>query len=425
MSNSGNRKHQALLFLSAFLAFCMWFYVDRVWAPPSEMHYSDIYPSWYGTRELLLHHRDPYGPEVSQEIQVWNYGRALRPGEQKNQLRFAYPLYIGFLLAPFVGLPFPQVVRIFRWILPVCALISALWWLSMLRWRSSRALLGSLMLLSFGNFPVLESIYLQQPVMLSATFLAGAGACLTAGYLGLAGVLLALATTKPQLTALLAAWFLVWAASDWRSRQALIWGFSLTMLVLLGVSQLLLPHWIPEFLAGIVAYQEYTGNFSLLRLLFGSAGSVVVSVGLIAGLAVLSWKTRHKPASSRGFMFVSCAALTVTVVVMPALYPTYEVILLAPIFLLLQEFSAVWSAGRAARLAIVALACLVGWQWVGACAMTIGGAVVPLEVLRKWWILPVGSLIFVPISLLICLAILIPVVLASRQTAKAQASPVS
>ena len=356
---------------------------------------------------------------------MWRYGRVVAHGEQKDEDRFAYPLYVVFILAPTVRLPFPQVVRLFRWILPVGALISVPLWLSMLRWRPSRALLGSLMLLGFGNFPVLESIYLQQPVLLAATCLAGAGACLTAGYLGLAGVLLALATIKPQLSALLAAWFLLWAASDWRSRQGLIWGFSLTMLVLLGISQLLLPRWIPEFLAGIVAYQEYTGNFSLIRLLLGGVGSVAVSVGLIAALALLNWKTRQKPASSRGFMFVSCAALTVTVVVMPALYPTYEVVLLAPIFLLLQEFSAIWSAGRSARLTLVALASLVGWQWVGACGMTIASAIVPLALIRRWWILPVGSLIFVPISLLICLGVLIPVLFGSWETAKAQASRVS
>jgi Glycosyltransferase family 87 len=378
----------------------MWFYVDRVWAPPGEIHDSDLYPSWYATRELLLHGRDPYGPEVSREIQIWNYGRALHAGEQVNQNRFAYPLYLGFLLAPVISLPFPQVVRLFRWILPFCALISAPLWLYMLRWRCHPALLGSLTLLSFGNFPVFESMYLQQPVLLAATFLAGAGACLTAGHLGLAGVLLALATIKPQLTVLLALWLLLWAASDWRSRQGLIWGFGLTMLVLLGASQMLLPRWIPEFLAGIVAYQQYTGNVSLLRLLLGGIGSVVVTLGLIAGLAVLNWKTRHKPASAREFLAVSCAVLTVTVVVMPSLYPTYQIVLLPMIFLLLQEFKAVWGAGRAARLTFLASACLIGWPWLGALSLMIASTVVPLTVIRRLWIMPVSSLLLVPISLL-------------------------
>ena len=356
---------------------------------------------------------------------MWSYGRALRPGEQKDEDRFAYPVYLAFLLAGTVRLPFAQVVSLFRWILPLAALISVPLWVYMVQWRCSRPLLGSLVLLSFGSFPVLESIYLQQPVLLAAGFLAAAGASVAAGWLWFAGVLLALATIKPQLTALLAAWLLVWAASEWRSRRGLIWGFALTMLVLLGGSQLLLPRWIPEFLAGVVAYQRYTGNFSLLRLLLGGIGSVVVTMGLVAGLAVLSWKTRHNAASTREFMAVSCAALAVTVVVMPSLYPTYEIVLLPMIFLLLREFNAVWSAGRAARLAVFASACLIAWPWLGALSFIIASIFEPITLVRSLWIAPVSSLLLVPISLLTSFAILIPVLFASSGTAKAQTSGVT
>ena len=69
-SRNLTRNSHIILLLTSVLAFCMWFYVDRVWAPPGEIHYSDLYPSWYGTRELLLHGRDPYGQEVSGEIQL-------------------------------------------------------------------------------------------------------------------------------------------------------------------------------------------------------------------------------------------------------------------------------------------------------------------------------------------------------------------
>src|ERR1700684_3195160 len=34
----------------------------------------DLYPRWVGTRELLLHGRNPYSPEVSHEIQMAFYG---------------------------------------------------------------------------------------------------------------------------------------------------------------------------------------------------------------------------------------------------------------------------------------------------------------------------------------------------------------
>src|ERR1700728_2468522 len=64
---------------------------------------SDLYPRWLGARELLLHHRDPYSPEVTREIQIGYYGRQLNPArlsDPKDQQGFAYPVYVVFLLAP-------------------------------------------------------------------------------------------------------------------------------------------------------------------------------------------------------------------------------------------------------------------------------------------------------------------------------------
>jgi hypothetical protein len=44
---------------------------------------TDLYPRWYGAREVLLHHRDPYSAEVTEEIQLAYEGR---------EQRFNYPL---------------------------------------------------------------------------------------------------------------------------------------------------------------------------------------------------------------------------------------------------------------------------------------------------------------------------------------------
>src|SRR5271166_281814 len=66
----------------------------------------DLYPRWVGTRELLLHGRNPYGPEVSHEIQMAFYGHAIeqkygQPGvDVIDEQRFVYPVYVVFLLAP-------------------------------------------------------------------------------------------------------------------------------------------------------------------------------------------------------------------------------------------------------------------------------------------------------------------------------------
>src|SRR5882757_10819157 len=99
-----------ILALSA--AASMWFYVRRILVPRQVIegarlecprgNLSDLYPRWLGARELLLHHRNPYSPEITREIQRGYYGRELdprRPRDPIDEQAFAYPVYVTFLLA--------------------------------------------------------------------------------------------------------------------------------------------------------------------------------------------------------------------------------------------------------------------------------------------------------------------------------------
>src|SRR5215467_6282693 len=128
----------------------MWFYIQHVLIPHQltqaalndipRGNLSDLYPRWLGARELLLHHRNPYSPEITREIQSGYYGRPLdptRPADPHDEQRFAYPVYVVFLLAPTIGLPFPVVATAFRWLLLLLTAGSALLWLRALRWKVS------------------------------------------------------------------------------------------------------------------------------------------------------------------------------------------------------------------------------------------------------------------------------------------------
>ena len=109
------------LLLSLLMAGSMWFYVQHVLIAYQRTdaaahdnprgNLSDLYPRWLGARELLLHHRDPYSPELTREIQAGYYGRPLdssRPSDPRDQQGFAYPVYVVFLLAPIITLPFSR-----------------------------------------------------------------------------------------------------------------------------------------------------------------------------------------------------------------------------------------------------------------------------------------------------------------------------
>ncbi len=225
------------------------------------------------------------------------------------------------------------------------------------------------------------------------------------------GVLLALGTIKPQLSGLPAVCLLVWAILDWNSRQRLAWGFAITMALLAGVSELLVPGWIRQFVAGLIAYQRYTGNTSIFTLFFGHAGGAITSAALLLWMAYVCWRLRRESAASDGFAFALCLVLLVTVLIIPTMYPTGQVVLLPAMFWLLREAGAIWAAGRWARLSYVAVWALVSWQWVGAVAAMIATWLFPLDLVRRFWIVPVSTILLIPLALLIPFFILAPSVM--------------
>ena len=401
-----------LLLLAVTFFFAMWFYNDRVWGPPVRIHFSDLYPRWYGAHELLLHHRDPYSPAVTREIQTWLHGRPQESNIQeiRDEDRFAYPVYLAFVLGPTVVLPFSTVESIFRMALPLVVVATALFWILALRWRVTPLTRLTLVLFTLGSFPILECLYLQQPALLAAFFLAGSVAALSHRHLTTGGVLLALATVKPQFTVLLVLWLLLWAASDFPRRMPFLRGFFLTMAGLLGVSQFLVPGWIPEFLHGLRSYIHYTGNESILSLWFTQNGGSIVSAVLLAGLALICWKLRGAAADSARFLFTCWVVLTITLVTIPTMYPTGQILLVPVVFSLLQNGPAIFSS-RWQKLTWFGALCVVCWPWLGAVAYLFLSALGPINEIRAHWLMPVSTHLVIPAAILAALATRIPDIL--------------
>ncbi len=198
------KNSKAGLALGLLLAGSMWFYVQHILIPhqraEAALHgtprgnLSDLYPRWLGARELLLHHRDPYSPELTREIQIGYYGRELdarRPSDPKDQQGFAYPVFVVFLLAPTIGAPFPIVQSGFRWFLVALTAATVLLWLRTLRWRPSITVMAILITLTLGSFQVLQGIKLQQLSLVVGGLIAGCALLLAEGYLAFAGIFLA------------------------------------------------------------------------------------------------------------------------------------------------------------------------------------------------------------------------------------------
>jgi Glycosyltransferase family 87 len=413
------------LFLALLFAGCMWFYVQQVMighqlataaaqdSPRGSL--SDLYPRWLGARELLLHHRDPYSPEVTREIQVGYYGRALdprNPGDPKDQQAFAYPVYVVFLVAPTIGFPFSEVQEVFRWFLVVLTASTVPMWLRAFRWRPPLLGTVSLMVLTLGFFPVVQGLKLQQLTLLVSGLIAGCIVLLAGGHLLLAGILLGLATIKPQLVLPLVVWMMLWAGSEWRRRQNFFWGFGSTMGLLLAGAYLVLPSWMGSFWAALRAYREYTGRpESLLATVSTPVLGAIFTVAVLIGLAAAAWRARRSRADTPAFAIVSSLVLVVTVVVIPMTALYNQALLLPGVFLLSRNLSFFRTKAVFTRAACILAGVVFFWPWLAALALTAAVFVLPTAEVQRVWSMPLWSSMMSPVVVLLLLAPLASTVL--------------
>ncbi len=399
------------LILSVLSAFSMWYYVADVWSVGQPAQFSDLYARWWGAHELLLHHRDPYSPAVTREIQIFIYGApvaTLHPGDRAELAGgFAYPIYVAFLMWPTLHLAFPAAQVLFLCLFVALTLASLWLWIYALRWRLPAADLGMLAVFTFGSFPVLQGLKLQNLSLLAAFLLAATVASLTAGYFTAAGLLLAGATIKPQFVILLIPWLALWTMGDWRRRQGMAWSFSAAMSVLILGGERLAPGWISRFLDVVRAYRRYTYGHSLLDVWFTQRIGSGVAVMLVIAVLALCWRCRSDPATSSRFFLASSLVLAATLVVIPTLEPHAQLLLLPGILLLLRYGGRIWRSGKVARLLLAGAWALLGWAWIAAFGMMLSAMWFPTGTLLRFWALPLYTSPLLPFGILVILGFLL------------------
>lgn len=361
----------------------------------------DLYPRWVGTRELLLHGRNPYGPEVSHEIQIAFYGHPInqsygQPGADViDEQRFAYPVYVVFLMAPTIWMDFS---RLQLWAPVIFAALTALsvpLWLAVLRWRPPKALAAAIVLFVLSSPQIMQGLRLRQ-IGLAVSFLLALSAwCIVRNRLAVAGVLLAVSTVKPQMIVLPLAWFLLWGMSAWPRRWPLLAGFSLTLAALVGLGEVILPGWPRYFVGGLIAYRKYFPTTSLLCLALGNWVGGALSGIVLVGLLALAWRNRHADSASPEFLQTLAAFFIGATLVLPLLTPFNQVLLLLPILMILRNWAELPRFGRRAFFLIVA------WPSIASLVLLLFPP--RLDSTRRVPLLPSALLLFLPFLLVLLL----------------------
>ncbi|MFZ0537899.1 MAG: glycosyltransferase family 87 protein, partial [Candidatus Sulfotelmatobacter sp.] len=222
---------------------------------------ADFYPVWLTAREGLLHHRNPYSPQTTRQVQIDLFGRTVDArvfDAPPAYWTFAYPAIADVLLWPIGLLPFSQVRIGFGLFLGILTAYSVVLWIRVIYPRAGRLNVASLLILTLSSYAVLEGLFAEQMGLLVGFLLAASLAALVRQKLFFSGTLLALALIKPQEMLLVGAYLLLWSLARWRNRWRFAAGFFL-MCALLGASSLLIwPHWISEWLRVVSSYRRYS-----------------------------------------------------------------------------------------------------------------------------------------------------------------------
>lgn len=350
----------------------------------------DFYSRWVGTRALLREHKNPYGEEVSHEIQMGFYGRQIAQRDTPqgspvvDEQRFAYPVYVVLLLSPSAWLSFDTAQKWIQCVLAVLAAMSAILSLRIIGWPGWFRAVSSIAFV-LATPQILQGLHLRQLGILVAFLVLFAAWAVRNDHPGAAGAALAFSTIKPQMAALPLTWFLIWSFGDLQRRWRLLAAFAGTLAILVSAGEWILTGWIGDFFHGVVAYRKYAGSSSLLQLALGSALGVTSVLLVVVAVLWWGWRNRGVESDSVHFAHVFSGFLTVATLAVPLMAPFNQVLLILPAFLVAQDWKNIPKSLR------LILAVVIGFPWLAQALLLV----FPPQVRSlSWWPLMPSTLVF-------------------------------
>ncbi|MGQ9502298.1 MAG: glycosyltransferase family 87 protein [Anaerolineae bacterium] len=308
----------------------------------------DLFSPWLALRRMLLDGLNPYSPAVLQETQQAIYGRIAYPYE--DQQAFSYPLSIMVVMGPLAVLPLPLAQTI--WFLVIG--VSFLAFLSVapraVGWSPPLWLRAWTLLCMCALYQNVWAFILGQVAIVVAAWVALAWWGLRYQHWTLAGVCIALATVKPQMSFLVGPGMLLWALWQRRIRVAVSFGITLVLLILLPTAWLL--DWPLHWLERLHRYADYTFFAPPVQLLAGTTWLGWVVVGVLALWPMVMWwcarqkvsdNSTYAPADlwkapvARDWLF--SWLIVVTAMVAPRTSQANQLILFLPLFYFFSQLS--------------------------------------------------------------------------------------
>jgi len=323
---------------------------------------NDFLARWVGANQWLVHGLDPYSPQVSQEAQTLIYGRPAEREAGEDVAHFAYPLFSMLFFGPFGLIPYPLARALWMTLLEVGLPVLAILSIQLCGWKPSPWIQRILILFSVLWYHGFRAVILGQFAVLEALLIVGALLAIQRRQDGVAGVLLALTLSKPQMAVLLIPFVFLWAVST-RRLQILAWGIG-TMVLLLVASLALIPSWPTEWARQIIDYTSYTAvgpPVSILAGLIPSGAGPITLVLTGVGLIYLAFVWQQALGKEdRWFQWSAAVTIAMTNLIALRTATTNYVVMLPAFILVFAVWNERWGTQGNPPILIALLGLFVG-----------------------------------------------------------------
>ncbi len=361
---------------------------------------NDFLARWTGAHYWLVEGVNPYDEEVSIAAQTMIYGRPADPSKGEDIAHFVYPLPAMLFFGPFGFLPFPIARAIWMTILEICLVVLGVIGLRLARWSPDRFSQASVILFSILWYHGARSVIIGQFAVVEAVLIAITLLAIQSEMDEAAGVALALAITKPQMSFLIIPFVVIWAI---RARRLKIVGWFLgAITVLIAGSLIALPSWPLGWLGQLLSYSSYTelgSPISILTSFLPGGGSTanLILTGLLSLYLLWEW---IMAAGKDDPWFQWAAALTIVITNLIAFRTatTNFVGMLPALLIIFKTWEDRWGRGGLIASLLTLLGLSVGlWAlFLGTVQGNVENAVMylPLPILTlvgllwsRWWVI--------------------------------------
>lgn len=363
-----------------------WYYaIGYLSTQGRKLQHSDFYPLWNGGT-AIRQGISPYGQEVTKENQIAAYGTTADAIGEKNQQRFAYPLFAIFPLFPLCLLHFHVANELASWIMTGLALASVGWLRG--KWDRNTVLY---VLLALSSYPLILALQIRQPTLFFFGMAVASIALLRHGRFIPAGILAALSTGKPQVAFAVLLPMLIWTIVRWRERKWFAISLATSQLILLAGAFMLMPRWAAEWLGSLRAYSQYLHPSTVVFFL-GDMLGLILTVVLLLGLAVALWMRRETD-----LLFLIALSVTIVHLIVPV--EVYSaVILMIPVIWVADNADLIQDCGEINQLALALVRVALAELWLANVVAAVLLHTSPAGKSIAWW-LPVNAVFPVVASL--------------------------